>query len=222
MFQIKKFCTTEKRATEADLALINQHTRRELTAEEVYTFSVRACDNLPDRDYERFTEDCLRQLAPLYVGKTVIFDHSWSAADQTARIYRAEVVAEGEELYLCVDAYMLRSEQTAPIIDAIDAGILKEVSVGCAIKTATCSICGERYGGCDHRKGQLYDDKVCIAELSEPADAYEVSFVVVPAQPKAAVQKSADPAAETMSINDVDRAKDEVIIEILRYGGLTE
>ena len=220
MYRINKTTQTAKGATDADLQRINEYARRELTAEEVYTFSIRACDDQPDRDYERFTADCLRGLAPLFVGKTVIFDHNWSALEQTARIYAAEVVSENGETWLKVDAYMLRCEATAPIIEAIDAGILKEVSVGCAIKTATCSICGERYGGCDHRKGQLYDDEICIAELSDPEDAYEVSFVAVPAQPKAAVQKSA--AADNpniMSINEVDRAKARVKLEKLRYGG---
>ncbi|MBO2527738.1 MAG: hypothetical protein CW335_06150 [Clostridiales bacterium] len=218
MYQIKRFSTTQKVASEADLGRINEFSRRELTAEDIYTFSIRACDNLPDRDYERFTEDCLKELAVLFVGKTVLFDHCWSATMQTARVYASEVVTEGKEAYLRLDAYMLKNDQNASIIEAIDGGILKEVSVGCAIKTARCSICGELYGSCEHRKGQPYDDEMCIVELSEPTDAYEVSFVAVPAQPKAGVQKSAD-GTETMSINDVDRAKAQIAIEKLRYGG---
>lgn len=219
MFCITKATqTTKAAASEADIAKINQYTRRELTAEEVYVFSIRACDDQPDRDFERFTVDCLNGLKELYIGKTVIFDHFWSAMKQTARVYDSEVVSEDGETFLRLDAYMLKTEQTQQIIDAIDGGILKEVSVGCAVKTATCSICGELYGGCEHRKGKMYDDKLCICELSEPIDAYEVSFVAVPAQPKAAVQKSAE-EDKHMSINDADRAKAQVIIEKLRFGG---
>lgn len=219
MFSIKKSTQTAKAApTEADIAKINQYTRRELTAEEVYVFSIRACDDQPDRDFERFTADCLNGLKDLYIGKTVIFDHFWSAMQQTARVYDSEVVSEAGETFLRLDAYMLKTDQTQQIIDAIDGGILKEVSVGCAVKTATCSICGELYGGCEHRKGQMYDDKLCICELSDPIDAYEVSFVAVPAQPKAGVQKSAE-TDKHMSINDADRAKARVIIEKLRFGG---
>ncbi len=40
-------------------------------------------------------------------------------------------------------------------------------------------------------KGQVYDGKLCFMELREPADAYEWSFVAVPAQRKAGVIKSA-------------------------------
>lgn len=219
MYHITKATQTAKAApTEADLAKINQYTRRELAAEEVYIFSVRACDDQPDRDFERFTAECLTGLKELYIGKTVIFDHCWSAMNQTARIFDAAVVEENGETYLRVDAYMLKTEKNQKLTDAIDGGILKEVSVGCAVKTVKCSICGELYRGCEHRKGHMYDDKLCICELSEPTDAYEVSFVAVPAQPKAGIQKTAEDC-RTMSINDVDRAKAQVIIEKLRFGG---
>lgn len=217
MFRINKATQTGKNTVDIDLDKINAQSRRELTEDDVYVFSIRACDDQPDRDYERFTVDCLKGLADLFVGKTVIFDHSWSALHQTARIYDCAVLQDGNENYLLMHCYMLRSEQTLPIIDAIDAGILREVSVGCSVGAATCSICGSGYGGCEHRKGQKYGDKLCICELSDPKDAYEVSFVAVPAQPKAGVQKSA--ADENMSINDLDRLKKEVEIEKIRFGG---
>lgn len=38
-----------------ELEQIHQFSRKELTAEEVYTFSVRLCDNEIDRDGERFS-----------------------------------------------------------------------------------------------------------------------------------------------------------------------
>lgn len=216
MLQINKTMTTEKSVTNADLAAINKLTRRPLTAEEVYTFAVRACDDQPDRDHERFSADCVRQLAPLFVGKTVIFDHSWTANGQAARIYATEVCKDGDATYLLAKIYMLRLPETEPLIAAIDGGIIKEVSVGCAVSTSTCSICGKGYLGCPHFKGTVYDGDRCIAILSEPTDAYELSFVAVPAQPKAGVQKS---AGGKMSLNDADRAKARLIIEKLRYGG---
>ena len=69
---------------EGELGHINRLARRELTAEEVYTFAVRLCDNQTDRDEEYFDRAALEKLAGLFVGKTGIFDHSWSAKDQTA------------------------------------------------------------------------------------------------------------------------------------------
>ena len=80
--------------TEEELALVNRQSRKELTAAEVYLFAVRLCDNEVDRDGEQFPQATLEQLAELFVGKSGIFDHRWSAGGQTARIYRTEVVRD--------------------------------------------------------------------------------------------------------------------------------
>jgi hypothetical protein len=44
-------------------------------------------------------------------------------------------------------------------------------------------------GGCDHEKGGEYCGKLCYHILDEPLDAYEWSFVAVPAQVNAGVTK---------------------------------
>ena len=44
-------------------------------------------------------------------------------------------------------------------------------------------------GGCDHEKGGEYGGKLCYHILDEPLDAYEWSFVAVPAQVNAGVTK---------------------------------
>ena len=53
-----------------------------------------------------------------------------------------------------------------------------------------CSVCGSEYGTCGHLKGEAYDGQVCCAILQEPVDAYEFSFVAVPAQRDAGVLKA--------------------------------
>ena len=70
---------------EAEMAAINAMSRKTLEPEEVYAFAVRLCDNQVDRDGERFPPETLEELAPLFVGKSGIFDHQWSAMGQTAR-----------------------------------------------------------------------------------------------------------------------------------------
>ena len=180
-----------------ELAQINNLSKRELCAEEVYTFAVRLCDNEVDRDGERFGEAALHALGRLFVGKSGIFDHNWSAEGQTARIYRTEICREDGVLtaagdgycYLKGYAYMLRSEKNADLIAEIDAGIKKEVSVGCAVARSVCSVCGAAAGTCEHVKGRRYGGKLCYTELCEPTDAYEWSFVAVPAQRQAGVMK---------------------------------
>ena len=185
---------------EADeLALINALARRELEADEVYTFALRLCDNDIDRDHERFGDGTLDQLAPMFVGVSGVFDHQWSAKGQTARIYRTEVV--GGEGLLTADgrpyrflkgwAYMMRTGENAALIAEIDGGIKREVSVGCAVDKVVCSVCGEELDRCPHEKGEEYDGHVCCGILTGATDAYEWSFVAVPAQRKAGVIKSA-------------------------------
>ena len=187
--------------TAQDLELIGALARRPLGAEEVYTFSVRLCDNEIDRDFERFPAQTLEQLAPLFVGKAGIFDHQWSARGQAARIYKTEVVREagrmtraGEEyVWLKGYAYMVRTDSNRDLIAEIEGGIKKEVSVGCAVEHAICSVCGcdRTQTDCGHEKGQEYGGQLCWADLEGAGDAYEFSFVAVPAQPAAGVVKGA-------------------------------
>ncbi len=182
-----------------DMTLINRLARRELAPEEVYTFAVRLCDNDIDRDFERFDDGALDALAELFPGVSGVFDHQWSARGQTARIYRAEVVSDPgvvtsdgrPYIFLKGWAYMMRTAENADLIAEIDGGIKREVSVGCAVDSVICSICGEPLENCPHEKGQEYDGQVCVGVLTGAADAYEWSFVAVPAQRKAGVVKSA-------------------------------
>ena len=179
-----------------ELERINQFAKTPLTAEQVYTFTLRLCDNEVDRDLERFAPEALEELGRLFVGKSGVFDHQWSAQGQTARIYRTEVVEEPAVTTAAGDgyrwlkgwAYLLRTEKNADLIAEIEGGIKKEVSVGCSMGRQVCSICGAE-GGCQHVRGQRYGDKLCFTELREPLDAYEWSFVAVPAQPGAGVLK---------------------------------
>lgn len=193
MDMIYKAARIEKSAAgKEDMALINRQTLREMNEEEVFTFSLVACDDCVDRDGERFTAETLRELAALYVGKPVLRDHQWSAAAQTARVYDARVEESDTVSRLVLRCYMVRNSETESVIGAIEGGILRECSVGCAVKHVFCSICGadQRETLCKHLVGHEYDGKVCTMELSGAADAYEVSLVAVPAQPGAGIVKS--------------------------------
>ena len=68
-----------------DLEQINALARRELTADEVYLFAVRLCDNDVDRDGERFAVETLEELGKLFVGVSGVFDHQWSGQRGTHR-----------------------------------------------------------------------------------------------------------------------------------------
>lgn len=193
MNEILKEARVEKQAlSEEERALINRQSLRPLAAEEVFTFRLAACNNQVDRDYERFTDKALEELALLFVGCPVLMDHRWSAGSQTARVYAASVEESGGVKRLVLRCYMPRTEQTAPTITAIESGILRECSVGCGMERAVCSVCGadQATACCIHHPGVEYDGKLCVMELDGARDAYEVSLVAVPAQPEAGVIKS--------------------------------
>lgn len=174
-----------------ELAVVNRLTLKELTEEEVFLFRVVGCDDQIDRDYEQFSEKALHQLAKLYVGKTVLMDHKWTAEGQSARVYAADVEQRGNAKCLVLRCYMLRNDATASAVAAIEGGIMKEVSVGCRTERAICSICGidKSMKYCGHCRGMKYDGKLCTVTLDGATEAYEVSFVAVPAQPGAGVVK---------------------------------
>ena len=209
--------------TEAELREINKYTQTPLKAEDVFTFKAVLCDNAIDRDHERFSLKTLQDLQKLFQGKTVIKDHNWAADSQVARIYATELVqtqktAPGGELYtqLVARCYMVRTAGNADMIAEIKGGIKKEGSIGCAVKSSICSICGvdnsKTY--CAHWPGRTYEKdghkQLCTYTLDGARDAYEFSLVAVPAQKAAGVSKSytgktvyeAQDAPETPTIDE--------------------
>lgn len=197
--------------TDDELTLINKYSIASLKKEEIFTFKVAMCDNEIDRDFEVFPRASLDKMADLYIGKTMIKDHYGRADNQVARIYATEVVEENgttknAEPYarLIAHCYMVKTDSNKDLITEIQAGIKKEVSVGCRMKKAVCSICGtdNREGYCKHWPSREYDGTTCYFKLIDPVDAYEVSFVAVPAQPKAGVTKNYTGEEKEYSQND--------------------
>ncbi len=195
-FVTKAAAIGRNKVSSDELAAINRYSLTELKAEDVFTFSVILCDNRVDRTYEHFTEEALSDMAALYVGRTVIKDHSRRADNQIARIYDAAVI-DGDDGYkaLRAKAYMVRTASNADLIREIEAGIKKEGSVSFLPKRYVCDICGtdnlQKY--CTHWPGVTYavggTEKLCTYTLDGVKDAYEFSLVAVPAQPAAGTCK---------------------------------
>lgn len=189
--------------TSDDLKLINKLALVPLEAEDVFTFKVTMGDNeTDDRNYEPFNLNALKDLKKLYVGKTVIKDHRRSADNQVARIYDTELVTEarltkaGEPFTtLIAKCYMIKTGSNEDLIKEIKAGIKKEVSTGCRPKKLICNICGtdNTKSYCPHYPGREYDKDTgkttCLMTIDGVKEAYELSFVAVPAQPRAGTTK---------------------------------
>lgn len=197
MNEIRKFALVSKSGTGAvpeteAMAKINALTLRALAPEDVFVFRVAACDDRIDRDHERFSPEALGEMAALFLGRAMLFDHAWTSKHQTARIFDAVVEKNGEVSRLVLSLYMLRTPATEDVITAIDGGILKEVSVAVCCREALCSICGadKSKTWCEHLPGAEYGGQVCHVVLNHVTDAYELSFVAVPAQREAGVIKA--------------------------------
>lgn len=203
-----------------DLDLINKFTRRNFKEDEIYVFSVVLCDNDIDRDNEKFNLESLKKLAQLFVGTTGILNHDMKSENQKARIFECHVEGVGgrknklDEPYyrLLARAYMPKIPKNEDFITSIDSGITKEVSVGCSVENVICSVCGKdmKKVGCEHRKGKYYKKsgvmKLCYGILDSPNDAYEWSFVAVPAQKQAGVIKGYTP-----TLNGGDKNMKDII-----------
>lgn len=191
--------------TDDELKKINKFTLAPLKADEVFTFKLILGDNgLDDRNYEPFNLNALKDLKKLYVGKTMIKDHKRTADNQIARIYDTELQQDSSKLTgageiftkLIAKCYMVKTEKNADLIAEIKAGIKKEVSTSCRPKHAYCSICGvdNMKDYCIHYWGKEYETqdgkKICYFTLDGAKEAYEVSFVAVPAQPRAGTTKN--------------------------------
>lgn len=221
---ITKSATVEtQEVTDEDLRKINKLTLSPLTKDEVFTFKVVAGDNeLDDRNFEPFNLNALKDLKRLYIGKTVIKDHRRTADNQVARVYDTELITEpkltkANEPFtkLICKCYMVKTNSNADLIKEIKAGIKKEVSTGTKAKKAICSICGtdntKTY--CPHWGGREYDKDggktLCYFTLDGVKEAYELSLVAVPAQPRAGTTKHYG-ATETVEEVKKSQIQDEV------------
>ena len=201
----KSASVESQEVTEQDLRKINKFTLSPLKSEDVFTFKLVMGDNeIDDRNYEPFNLNALKDLQKLYIGKTMIKDHSRKSDNQIARVYDTELIQDENkltgagEIYtkLIAKCYMIKTEKNADLIAEIMAGIKKEVSTSCRAKHAYCSICGtdNMKSYCSHYWGREYETKdgkkLCYFTLDGAKEAYEVSFVAVPAQPRAGTTKN--------------------------------
>ena len=196
--------------TDEDLKKINKYTLTNVTADDVFIFKATIADNeQDDRNYMPFNLKALQDLKKLYPGKTMLKDHDRSADNQIARIYDTELVqgankqTELGELHteLIAKIYMIKTDSNKDLIAEIMGGIKKEVSTSTVPEKMICSICGcdNMKDYCRHWPGREYDTtgtdgksskKRCKMLLYGAKEAYELSFVAVPAQPRAGTHKS--------------------------------
>lgn len=152
------------------LAKINEFTRVEATADNVVAFTTMSCNDLYDRDDEKFTADTIDAFAALPkpfspVGKSYMADHEYKMGNVRGRIFDVGVERVSGTKFLTNDIYIPNTAQHKDFIENIDFGLNWAVSVGVVIDAANCSICKEpvynsRFFGswcaAGHEKGYFY------------------------------------------------------------------
>lgn len=196
--------------TDADLKKINKYTLSPVSAEDVFIFKATIADNeQDDRNSMPFNLKALQDLKKLYPGKTMLKDHARRADNQIARVFDTELVQDANkqtelgELHteLVAKIYMIKTDSNKDLIAEIIGGIKKEVSTSTVPEKMICNICGvdNMKDYCRHWPGFEYDvtdatgkstKRRCKMLLHGAKDAYELSFVAVPAQPRAGTHKS--------------------------------
>lgn len=196
--------------TDADLKKINKYTLSPVTADDVFIFKATIADNeQDDRNYMPFNLKALQDLKKLYPGRTMLKDHSRRADNQIARVFDTELVQDANkqtelgELHteLVAKIYMIKTDSNKDLIAEIMGGIKKEVSTSTVPEKMVCNICGtdNMKDYCRHWPGREYEvadttgkstKRRCKMLLHGAKEAHELSFVAVPAQPRAGTHKS--------------------------------
>lgn len=196
--------------TDAQLAVIRQHTLADMPAEKLYVRTFVIAHNAIDRDNECFGEQILNDFARTLPGKGLHIKHpaSWQgdsgpgegrwfeAQLQRMSIEQARIElrepglvfppAATDAVLLLGSAYMVRTADNGPLLDKIDGGIAGDVSVGFSAKSGP-----ERLRDNEGRELNSY----C---WTGPGEALEASLVWLGAQPGARAVKSASPKDPNM------------------------
>ena len=180
--EVNSVKTDKNKPTAEELALINQYSDRQFSADEVFVASIGLYDNDVDKDYEQFTCGALMKLAKLYEGmRGVVAIYS----KYTPRIFSCnlkpipgKVNKLGEPYYKLVARFYLPIvPETAALRDMILDGSISRVSLACSTDPAVCSICHKPSSDCEHVRGHFYNSELCYGLLYNPKAVYEFAFV---------------------------------------------
>lgn len=225
--------------TDEELGDINaNHSLVNMGKSDLIVIPITAADTDIDRGGEHFTKDGLESFVPLYRGKALLLDHSWTTGSEVGKIFDASVVGN----QLKVKAYIPNIEENSKLIKNILAGVHSRASVGFSmdVRNVTCDSCAYSMAmkkgpptlpptegtisyaegisifdeeNCPHRPGALdeYGNKTTVT-LHKVADVMELSFVPVPMQPKAGTSRTLSAIKSTENImKTIQTANDKFI-----------
>lgn len=153
--------------TPEQLEKINRFTRTAKTADELVVFPTLSCNDLYDRDDERFVTDTVKEFASLPepygpVGKSYMVGHDYTKLP-VGRIFDTSTETIDGALFLKNKVYIPKTASNETLIENIDFGVNWAVSVGVMLESSECGLtfCGapmSGWGWCyeGHDKGYFY------------------------------------------------------------------
>lgn len=183
--------------TDEDMAVINGFTQRTVGAEEVACFTTLSCNDMIDRDDDRFTTECVDDFAKLTgplssVGKSFMVSHDYTKLP-VGRIFDVGTETIEGTKFLTNKVYVPKLPENESFLANQEFGVYWAVSVGVMLEDSACSVCqspmvGNYWTFCieqGHEKGLYYDPD------SDEKDAWGWAEPVDPAQ-KGAVKCTRD------------------------------
>lgn len=143
------------RPSEEQLSRINQFTKRPVTADEVVAFTTLSCNDIPDRDDDQFTTQCVKDFAELPqpfspTGKSYMVDHDYKVANAIGRIFGTDTKKISGSLFLTNEVYIPNTAKNKDFIEDLDFGVNWAVSVGVMLGKDECSLSWCKAGFASH------------------------------------------------------------------------
>lgn len=196
LFAVEEIGEAEAERLAGRLSAINKYAQRRLALEDVYVRGMNGANDVIDYYDSRFTTRGLREVAKAWPGSAMARGHDMGGAP-LARVFEADVAlhesasqerGRARELRDLAQASWARALFYVPrslsyardLVEAIDTGVEREVSLHWQFSRALCSVCANdvRSPECDHVPGEEYDGARAFYEMEGVTEVIETSFVL--------------------------------------------
>jgi hypothetical protein len=168
------------------LGLVRQHSGKpDMQPDKFQVRSMWLCNSARDHEFSRFSLGALLEVAELLPGKPVLTGHNYRTLPEgrffnAQRVYRDLGQQKDDSYWVRGDFYVPTTPRGNELVDYIDAGVYREVSLGWSCLRATCSLCGNDINDrnmCGHVPGEVYEAGICDYEFGGITKVLEGSLV---------------------------------------------
>jgi len=169
-----------------DIDKINKFSVKSVESKDITIYTALLIDDKITRNNTQYPKEFQSMLLSLpvgegnFVGAPILFgdtkDHQHTASSQVGRIFEAWQVIDAEKHYGVMAKIYVLNEGNEDLINKINSGVLKEMSIATKVGIPMCSICGQDIRQCSHEQGV----NGAYVVMSGNGFVAEASFVAVP------------------------------------------